>query len=172
MTDRRPAWPIYDIFETSDGRLFVGVVTDTQWAIFCDAFGLPDLASDPTLTGSATRVAARDRTIPRVSEVLKQYTTQDLADRCEKLGLPFAPITRPIELFDDPHLNAAGGLVPVTLPDGRPSKLPALPIAIDGERPGLTRDIPSIGEQSDEIAREIGYSDAEIAALRTTKAIG
>jgi crotonobetainyl-CoA:carnitine CoA-transferase CaiB-like acyl-CoA transferase len=172
MTDRRPAWPIYDIFETSDGRLFVGVVTDTQWAIFCDAFGLPDLARDPTLTNSATRVAARDRTIPRVSEVLKQYTTKDLADRCEKLGLPFAPITRPIELFDDPHLNAAGGLVPVTLPDGRKSKLPALPIAIDGERLGLTRDIPSIGEQSDEIAREIGYSDAEIMKLRKEKAIG
>lgn len=172
MTDRRPAWPIYDIFETSDGRLFVGVVTDTQWAIFCDAFGLPDLANDPDLTNSAQRVAGRDRTLPRVAEALKRYTTKDLAERCEKLGLPFAPITRPIELFDDPHLNAAGGLVPVTLPDGRKSKLPALPIAIDGERLGLTHDIPAIGQQSDEIARELGFSDAEIAKLREAKAIG
>ena len=172
MTDRRPAWPIYDIFETSDGRLFVGVVTDTQWAIFCEAFGLPELASDPTLANSAQRVAARDRTLPRVAEVLKRYTTKDLAERCEKLGLPFAPITRPVELFDDPHLNAAGGLVPVTLPDGRKSKLPALPIAIDGERPGLTRDIPAIGQQTEEIARELGYTDEEITTLRRAKAIG
>ncbi len=172
MTDRRPAWPIYDIFETSDGRLFVGVVTDTQWTIFCEAFGLPDLANDPTLGNSAQRVAARDRTLPRVAEVLKRYTTKDLARRCEQLGLPFAPITRPVELFDDPHLNAAGGLVPVTLPDGRKSKLPALPIAIDGERPGLTRDIPAIGQQTEEIARELGYTDEEITTLRRAKAIG
>ncbi len=172
MTDRRPAWPIYDIFETSDGRLFVGVVTDTQWTIFCEAFGLPDLANDPTLGNSAQRVAARDRTLPRVAEVLKRYTTKDLAGRCEQLGLPFAPITRPVELFDDPHLNAAGGLVPVTLPDGRKSKLPALPIAIDGERPGLTRDIPAIGQQTEEIARELGYTDEEITTLRRAKAIG
>jgi crotonobetainyl-CoA:carnitine CoA-transferase CaiB-like acyl-CoA transferase len=172
MTDRRPAWPIYDIFETSDGRLFVGVVTDTQWTIFCEAFGLPELASDPALANSAQRVAARDRTLPRVAEVLKRYTTTDLAGRCEQLGLPFAPITRPVELFDDPHLNAAGGLVPVTLPDGRKSKLPALPIAIDGERPGLTRDIPAIGQQTEEIARELGYTDEEITTLRRAKAIG
>ncbi len=172
MTDRRPAWPIYDIFETSDGRLFVGVVTDTQWMIFCEAFGLPELANDPTLGNSAQRVAARDRTLPRVAEVLKRYTTKDLAERCEKLGLPFAPITRPVELFDDPHLNAAGGLVPVTLPDGRKSKLPALPIAIDGERPGLTRDIPAIGQQTEEIARELGYTDEEITKLKNQKTIG
>ncbi len=172
MTDRRPAWPIYDIFETSDGRLFVGVVTDTQWSIFCEAFGLPDLANDPTLANSAQRVAARARTLPRVATALQQYTTKDLAERCEQLGLPFAPITRPVELFDDPHLNAAGGLVPVTLPDGRKSKLPALPIAIDGERPGLMRDIPAIGQQTEEIARELGYSDDAIARLKDQKAIG
>ncbi|MDE2334614.1 MAG: CoA transferase [Rhodospirillales bacterium] len=171
MTDRRPAWPIYDIFETRDGRLFVGVVTDTQWSIFCEAFGLPDLATDPTLSNSAERVAARERTLPRVAAALRAYTTKDLAQRCEELGLPFAPITRPVELFDDPHLNAAGGLVPVTLPDGRQSKLPALPIAIDGERPGLTRDIPAIGQQTEEIARELGYTDESITTLRAQNVI-
>lgn len=171
MTDRRPAWPVYDIFETRDGRLFVGVVTDTQWSVFCEAFGLSDLGGDPTLTNSAQRVAARDRTLPRIAEVLKTYSTAELVSRCDALGLPFAPITRPVELFDDPHLNAQGGLVPVTLPDGRTSKLPALPIAIDGERPGLTRDIPAIGEQTAEIAAELGYGAEEVARLREAKVI-
>ena len=59
--------------------------------------------------------------------------------KCERLGLPFAPITRPAELFDDPHLNASGGLVPVTLPNGAASKLPALPLSFDGARPGAAQ---------------------------------
>jgi crotonobetainyl-CoA:carnitine CoA-transferase CaiB-like acyl-CoA transferase len=167
MGVRRPAWPIYDLFETADGsQVFVGVVTDTQWRLFCDRFGLPDMASDPTLATQAQRVAARDRTLPRVAEVLRGYTSEELMQRCEELGLPFAPIVRPAQLFDDVHLNGSGGLLPVTLPDGRQTKMPALPIALNGERPGLRRDPPKPGEHDAQIARELGYTPAEIEALR------
>jgi len=85
--------------------------------------------------------------------------------------MPFAPIARPVELFDDPHLNANGGLLPVTLADGRKTKLPNIPLSIDGERPSLRRDLPKVGEHDDEIARELGYSEAEIAALRSKRII-
>jgi crotonobetainyl-CoA:carnitine CoA-transferase CaiB-like acyl-CoA transferase len=166
MTQRLPAWPVYDIFDTSDGQLFVGVVTDTQWRLFCDAFGLTALAADPTLATQSQRVAERARTIPVIAAAFRTYSRAALAARCEELGLPYAPIVRPVELFDDPHLNNSGGLLPVTLPDGRTTKLPNLPISLDGERPSLRRDLPVVGQHGAEIARELGYSDADIAGLR------
>ncbi|MDE2199134.1 MAG: CoA transferase [Rhodospirillales bacterium] len=166
MTDRRPAWPVYDIFDVADGQVFVGVVTETQWRVFCEAFGLPDLAADPGLATQNQRVAERARTIPRIAEIFRGYTRESLMARCEELGLPFAPIARPVELFDDVHLNGSGGLVALTLPDGRATKLPALPLSLDGERLGLRHDLPKPGQHDEEIARELGYSDAEIAALR------
>ena len=166
MSERSPAWPVYDIFEVSDGQVFVAVVTDGQWRVFCEAFGLAALAADATLTTQRQRVEARARTLPAIAAAFRGFTRAELMARCEALGLPFAPISRPAELFDDPHLNGSGGLVPVTLPDGRETKLPALPLSLDGERPGRRRDLPRIGEHDAEIARELGYSEAEIAAMQ------
>jgi len=167
MSVRTPAWSVYDIFDTADAdQVFVGVVTDTQWPGFCEAFGLTDLAADPALATQHQRVAARERTIPRIAEVLRRYTRAELMAKCETLGLPYAPIGKPAELFDDLHLNASGGLVPVTLPDGHETKLPALPIALDGERLGLRRDLPRAGEHGAAILREMGYAETEIARLR------
>ncbi len=119
MPDRIRAWAIYDNFRTNDGELvFVGVVTDTQWRIFCDAFGLAELLADPALKTNPQRVEARPRILPMVAEIFAGMSKQELMDKCEALGLPFAPIAKPEDLFDDPHLNAAGGLAPVTLGNG------------------------------------------------------
>jgi crotonobetainyl-CoA:carnitine CoA-transferase CaiB-like acyl-CoA transferase len=166
MSQRRPAWPIYDIFSTSDGQVFVGVVTDTQWKLFCQAFGLDDLAADPGLATQRQRVEQRARTLPRAAEAFKGYTRAALMEKCDALGLPYAPIVRPVELFDDPHLNHSDGLLPLTLPDGRRTKLPALPLALDGMRLGVRLDLPSAGQHDAEVASELGYSAAEVAALR------
>jgi crotonobetainyl-CoA:carnitine CoA-transferase CaiB-like acyl-CoA transferase len=167
MSVRTPAWSVYDIFDTADDdQVFVGVVTDTQWKIFCEEFHLPDLLADPSLATQTARVAARDRTIPRIAGVLKGYTRAELMAMCERHGLPYAPIGKPADLFDDPHLNASAGLLPVTLPDGQKTKLPALPLSLDGERLGLRRDLPRVGEHGAAILREMGYAEAEIAALQ------
>jgi crotonobetainyl-CoA:carnitine CoA-transferase CaiB-like acyl-CoA transferase len=167
MSVRTPAWPVYDIFDTSDGgQVFIGVVTDTQWPAFCAAFGLHDLAEDPTLATKQQRVLERHRTLPRIAEVLKRWSKQDLMAKCEALGLPFAPIGKPADLFEDPHLLGSGGLVPVTLPDGTATALPALPVALDGARPGGAGDLRPPGADGAAIAAELGYSEAEIDALR------
>lgn len=167
MSVRRVAWPVYDIFETADGgQVFVGVVTDTQWKLFCAEFDLPALADDPALATQAQRTQARDRTLPIVAAALRRIPGAELMATCERLGLPFAPIARPAELFDDPHLNAEGGMLHYPLPDGRPNKLPALPMAFDAQRPGLRLNLPQPGEHGAQIAAELGYGDAEIAALR------
>jgi crotonobetainyl-CoA:carnitine CoA-transferase CaiB-like acyl-CoA transferase len=172
MSTRLPAWPVYDIFDTQDGgQVFVGVVTDTQWPAFCTAFGLDELAADPTLATKQQRVQARERTLPRIAAALRGWTKEALMARCEALGLPFAPIGRPADLFDDPHLNGSGGLVPLTLPDGQAVALPALPVSIDGARPGGAGDLRPPGADGAAIAAELGYSEAEIATLRERRVI-
>jgi len=166
MPDRIRAWAIYDNFRTRNGELlFVGVVTDTQWKIFCDSFGLATLLADPALATNPQRVEARPRILPIVTEIFAKMTKQELMDRCEALGLPFAPIAKPDDLFDDPHLNASGGLTPLTLPDGRKTKVPNLPIEMDGVRFGTRLDLPRVGEHTRELLADLGYRPDEVAGL-------
>jgi crotonobetainyl-CoA:carnitine CoA-transferase CaiB-like acyl-CoA transferase len=166
MSVRVAAWGVYDIITAADGeRVFVGVVTDTQWAVFCREFGFADLAADPRIATNTGRVQSRDWLIPELQARLGAFDAATLSARFEAIGLPFAPILRPEQLFDDPHLNASGGLLPVSLPDGRKARLPALPIALDGERPGLRRDAPKLGEHGREVLTEAGLAAAEIEAL-------
>ncbi len=160
MGVRQPAWPVYDIFDCADGgQVFVGVVTDTQWRLFCASFGLEALLADASLTTQAERRAGRERFLPVVAEALGRYDQAALMARCESLGLPFAPIAQPTDLFDDPHLRASGGLVDLTLPDGRPVRLPALPLAMNGERLAQRLDLPHAGEHTDAILAELGWAD-------------
>jgi crotonobetainyl-CoA:carnitine CoA-transferase CaiB-like acyl-CoA transferase len=172
MSIRVAAWAVYDIFETADGqKIFIGVVSDTQWKLFCEAFGRPDLLADASLATNVQRVHARDRLIPIVAGVFKTLSKQELMAKCEATGLPFAPITRPEDLFDDPHLNASGGLLDVTLPSGTPTKLPALPLEMAGRRFGLRHDLPRIGEHGRETLAALGYSASEIDTLINDKII-
>jgi crotonobetainyl-CoA:carnitine CoA-transferase CaiB-like acyl-CoA transferase len=172
MPARISAWAIYDVFDVmNDEKVFVGVVSDSQWQTFCEAFGLNDWAADEILAENNDRVARREEIIPRIRELLATYTQAELMAKLEKTGLPFAPIARPEDLFDDPHLNAKGGLLEMTLPDGGSVKLPSMPITMDGERCGLELSPPKIGEHSEMILKELGYSDEQIRVLADTKLI-
>ncbi len=166
MPNRISAWAIYDVFDTADAsQVFVGVVSDGQWATFCDEFGLALLKADPALSSNRERVLARERFMPEVRALFAGLDRAEILSACERIGLPFAPINRPEDLFDDPHLNHPGAMTPITLPDGQTAKLPALPIEIDGLRPALRRDIPRAGEHSVELARELGFSPEEVDTL-------
>ncbi|MEO1040408.1 MAG: CaiB/BaiF CoA-transferase family protein [Pseudomonadota bacterium] len=165
MPARVSAWAIYDVFDTADNdKLFVGVVSDTQWKIFCQAFGFTDWAGDETLALNTDRVARRDEIMPQVRAAFLKLTRADLMETLERTGLPFAPITRPEELFDDPHLNA-GGLLDMQLPDGQHTKLPALPLSYGGARPAKRYDPPRAGEHTRDALAEAGLSASEIEAL-------
>ena len=166
MSVKRPAWGVYDIFETGDAdRLFVGVVTDTQWAVFCKAFDEPELAADARLRTNGERVKQRAWLIPRLGETLKRYSREELEHKLDAIGLPYAPIAKPWDLLDDPHLNASGGLVTTQLPDGKVAHIPALPIALDGARLPKRSEPPGVGEHTRALLENAGLSAGEIDAL-------
>lgn len=166
MPARISSWAIYDVFETADDdHVFVGVVSDTQWSVFCQAFGLNDLSDNPDYATNPERVKRRDTLMPRVRELFAKFTKPELMEKLERTGLPFAPIAKPQDLIDDPHLNAGGGMLEVTLESGKKAKLPAMPVEMNGERLGLRADLPNIGEHTEEVLKDLGYSDAEIEVL-------
>ncbi|HEY4545532.1 MAG TPA: CaiB/BaiF CoA-transferase family protein [Pedomonas sp.] len=174
MPVRLAAWAVYDVFETANEgeQLFVGVVSDSQWKTFCQAFGLDELLNNPELETNNQRTGKRDVIIPVVREMFQTKTRAELVEKLETIGLPFAPIAKPAELFDDPHLNA-GGLLPITMPNnGEKTKLPALPIEYEGERFGVFHDVPTVGEDTDQILADIGFDAASIARLKDAKAVG
>jgi crotonobetainyl-CoA:carnitine CoA-transferase CaiB-like acyl-CoA transferase len=167
MPARISAWAVYDVFETADGEnVFIGVVSDKQWNQFCNAFDLDDLLQNEELHSNAQRVAKRESFMPRLREMFKGQELQQTVAICERVGLPFAPILRPDQLFDDPHVNHPGATVEVTLSNGVKTEVPTLPFEYAGTRLGLYRDLPQIGEHNDAVARELGYSDEALERLR------
>ena len=173
MPERISAWAISDVFETANEgeQLFLGVVSDGQWKSFTQAFGLTELGDNPDYAENNARVRARDSILPQVRALMRAHRRDEMVPKLEAIGLPFAPITRPAELLTDPHM-LAGGLLDVTLEDGRPARLPALPIEMDGHRLPLARDIPQPGADTGELLAELGYDAAAIARLAEQGAVG
>ena len=170
MPARVSAWAIYDVFETKDDdKVFVGVVSDTQWKTFCADFGLDELGANEELKLNNGRINARPWLKPQIEEVFKGYDKADLMAKLEATGVPFAPIAKPHELFDDPHLNAGDGLSEVTLTDGdgagRRIKLPNMPLSMNGQRMGVRRDLPRQGQHTKEVLAELGHDGAAVAQM-------
>lgn len=165
MPARVSAWAIYDVFKTADGQqIFVGVVSDSQWQAFCRAFGLSDLAADPTLATNQQRVAQRTRLLPHLRGLFSSTNRDELLIKLQGAGLPAAKIARPEDLFEDPQLQA-GGLVEVTLPNGARVRLPALPVELDGSRCSKQRDLAPPGSDSRTVLGELGISPEEFDEL-------
>ena len=171
MSVKRPAWGVYDIFDTREGgRLFVGVVTDTQWEVFCREFGEPELAADARLRSNGQRVKERSWLLPRLADIMKKHTQAELAAKLEAIGLPFAPIAKPWDLLEDPHLNASGGLLSMKV-DSKSLRVPALPLALGGKRLAKRTDPPRVGEHGRELLAELGCSPQEIETLRDRRIV-
>jgi len=166
MSVRVAAWAVYDIFDTKDGeQIFIGVVSDTQWKLFCESFGLDDYANNESMDLNKGRVEQREVIIPRLQELFKTFTKNDLMKKLDSTGLPFAPISKPEDLFDDVHLNESGGLLDIEIPTGGKTKLPAMPINMDDRRFDVHTPVPKVGEHSIQILEELGMDEDEINDL-------
>ena len=166
MSIRTSAWAIYDIFNTKDNQqVFVAVVSDTQWVVFCEEFELTEFSKDASLKANNDRVNHRDTILPAVQNIFLTLDKSELMDRLEKCGLPFAGVGSPSDLFSDPHLLESGGLLDITVPNGETTKLPGLPIQMSGKRFDIRKDVPLQGEHTVEILESAGFTDKEIAEL-------
>jgi crotonobetainyl-CoA:carnitine CoA-transferase CaiB-like acyl-CoA transferase len=171
MPARRSTWGIYDVLDAGDGaQVFVGITSDAHWQRFCEAFGLPDLWADASLASNALRTAAREWLLPRLAEEFRRFPAAEVLARCEAAAVPVARIGHPLDLVEDPHLLAGGGLLATALAafgGGERIGLPALPVEFgtDRLRASLTRQPPRVGEHGAEVLREAGLEPGEIARL-------
>jgi crotonobetainyl-CoA:carnitine CoA-transferase CaiB-like acyl-CoA transferase len=176
MPARISPWAIYDVFTVKDGeQIFLAAVSDAQWKVFCDILGFDDLKADPALQSNNDRVRARPMLLAELGTRLKAFGAAELSRRFEAAGLPFAPIMRPEQLLDDPHLRATGGLADIRLTDGERAgqtvKTTLFPFTLDGERPGVRLNPPTSGQHTREVLRAVGCSDAEIDRLIESRAV-
>jgi crotonobetainyl-CoA:carnitine CoA-transferase CaiB-like acyl-CoA transferase len=176
MPARISPWAIYDVFTVKNGeQIFLAAVSDGQWATFCDVLGLADLKADPALKLNNDRVRARPTLLAELGKRLRAFSADELAQKMEAAGLPFAPIRKPEELLDDPHLVATGGLADIRLTDGERAgatvKTTLFPFTLDGQRPGVRLNPPQRGEHTREVLGAVGLSPAEIDALIESHAV-
>ena len=170
MSVRQSAWAIYDVFQLDSGeRLFVGIVSDSLWYRFCEEFELAEWAADDSLSTNAGRVVAREHLLEAINRLFSPMSLQALSDRLDRAGLPFAPINTPGDLFNDPHLTASGGLLPLHLTDGdragQQTTLPRLPVEFGLTKPSLHRDVPQAGAHNHEVLSELGLDADAVATL-------
>ena len=166
MPARISPWAVYRLFDTQDGeQIFVGITSDKHWEAFCRAFERPDLRADESLATNNRRVAARERLHAELETFFAGFTLAETVRRCEEAGIPFSPVARPEDLFDDPQLNEGRSLLTTTLPDGRRVRLPRLPVALNGYRPDLRQDAPEVGAHTRQLLISSGYRAEEIERL-------
>jgi crotonobetainyl-CoA:carnitine CoA-transferase CaiB-like acyl-CoA transferase len=166
MPAREGAWGIYEPFETGDGeQIFVGLTSDKQWRRFCEHFKRHDLLQDPAYKTNEDRVRARPTLRPIVAEIAAQYTRDELIELFDRIDIPFAPVAKPGDLFEDPQLNANGRMLEITFHNGVTAKIPRLPVEIGSHDLALRRHAPAIGEHTAEILAELGLAQTEVDAL-------
>ncbi|MGE4336687.1 MAG: CaiB/BaiF CoA transferase family protein [Pigmentiphaga sp.] len=175
LPERVSAWAVYDVFKVMDGAIFLAAVSDAQWQTFCRVLGYDDLLADTAFATNSQRVHARPTLLPMLRTRLANRTKAELSQLFEANGLPFAPISRPEDLYDDPHLQATGGIVPMVLPDGEQAGTQVgtalLPILMQGWRPGIRLDPPRLGQHTAELLRELGYDESRVETLEAGKAV-
>jgi crotonobetainyl-CoA:carnitine CoA-transferase CaiB-like acyl-CoA transferase len=166
MPAREGAWAIYEPFETKDReQIFVGLTSDRQWRRFCEHFERKDLLQNPAYKTNEDRVRERPTLKPVVAEIAARHTRAELAKLFDRIDIPFAPVAKPGDLFEDPQLNAGGRMLEIAFPNGTRAKIPRLPVEIGDHDLALRRQAPEIGEHTAELLAELGLAPAEIADL-------
>ena len=176
MPARDSPWAVYDVFTVKDGeQIFLAAVSDAQWQTLCDVMGFADLKADPAFATNNDRVRLRPTLLAMLRERLASRHADELAGIFERAGLPFAPIRRPEDLYDDEHLKATGGLAEVRVPDGDKAgqtvRTTLLPMTLGGRRLGVRLHPPRMGEHTRALLSSIGFDEPAIDRLYAERAV-
>jgi crotonobetainyl-CoA:carnitine CoA-transferase CaiB-like acyl-CoA transferase len=172
MPEKESSWAIYETFATADDKMiFVAITSDNHWRRYCRQFGLDDLLADPALQSNPQRALARSRLAPIVAGITKDHTYADMAAKLEALDIPYAPLSRPSDLFDDPHLNHGDSMLEIEFPNGKRAKLPSIPLSMGSHKRTIRHQPPHKGQHTREILAEAGYTSAEIDEMIRQKIV-
>jgi formyl-CoA transferase/CoA:oxalate CoA-transferase len=156
-----PAIVPYQVFPTRDGELMIAVANDRLFARLCEAISLDALAADPRFATNPARVANREELVRLLEQRLREEPTETWLERLAAAGVPAAPVQDVAQVAAHEQTRALG-----ILQDLGAYSTVALPLSADGERVLHRSPAPALGEHTAEVLAEVGYSEAEIAALR------
>jgi crotonobetainyl-CoA:carnitine CoA-transferase CaiB-like acyl-CoA transferase len=161
----------YQVFHTQDGEIFIVGSNQRLWTRFCQALHREDLLQDARFGSNIERVRHRDLLIPVLQGETQKYPTAVLNELLDKAGVPCAPVNTLDKVLSDPQTMARDMVVDIPHPLVPDLKLIGLPIKL-GDTPGDVRMPPPLkGQHTEEVLRDLGYSEAEISALRERQVI-
>jgi len=161
----------YQTFRASDGHVNVGVANNALFERFCRALDLEELLEDERFTDNPKRVAHRRDIVPIIERRIRTLTKADVVRRLREANVPVGPINALDEVFADPVVRHLGLVAEVDHPTAGRVRAPGIPVRLSGTPPSVRRHPPELGEHTDEVLRELGYTTEEIAALRRDGAV-
>ena len=162
----------YQVFETADVPMFIGVSTDKAWQAFCRGLDFTEMAEDPRFITNEARLENMEILVPLIQEELRKFKSADLAEKLGNVGIPYAQVLKVGEMMSLPHVRETEMVIQMDSSEHGELSTPGIPIRMSESKGEIRRGTPRIGEHTDEILREIGYVDDEIRRLQQNRVVG